>query len=206
MNIAIIGVGNIGGGLARAWAKKGHALRLVVRDANDPEVKQLVADTKAELAPVREAAKFAEVIALAVPYGALDQVIADAGPLAGKVLIDCTNAVAPGFTLKFGHTTSSAEELARKVPGAHVVRSFNAQGAENLENPIYGGVKATNFFCGDDEGAKAKVRQLIEDVGFEPMDVGPLESSRLLEPLMMLWISCANALDTRDIAFKILRR
>ena len=206
MNIAIVGAGNIGGGLARAWAHKGHALRLVVRNADDPEVKQLVAETGAEVVPLREAVAFAEVIALAVPFAALDAVISEAGSLAGKVVVDCTNAVAPGMKLQFGHTTSSAEELAKKLPGAHVVRSFNAQGAENLANPIYGGVRATNFFCGDDAGAKDKVRQLIEDVGFEPIDVGPLDKSRLLEPLMMLWISCSRQLGTRDLAFKLLRR
>ena len=206
MNVAVVGVGNIGGGLARAWAKAGHALRLVVRNAEDPEVKQLIAETKAQVVPLRDAVAFADVIALAVPFAALDAVIAEAGPLAGKVVVDCTNAVAPGMKLQFGHTTSSAEELAKKIPGAHVVRSFNAQGAENLANPVYGGVQATNFYCGDDPAAKAKVHQLIEDVGFEAVDVGPLDKSRLLEPLMMLWISCSRQLGTRDLAFKLLRR
>jgi predicted dinucleotide-binding enzyme len=205
MNVAIVGAGNIGGGLARAWAKHGHALRLVVRDAKDADVQQLVAETKAQLVPLRDAIAFAEVVVLAVPYAALDAVIAEAGSLAGKVVVDCTNAVGPGG-LRFGHTTSSAEELAKQLPGAHVVRSFNAQGAENLANPVYDGVRATNFYCGDDAGAKAKVRQLIEDVGFEPVDAGGLDKSRLLEPLMLLWISCARQLGTRDLAFKILRR
>jgi len=75
-----------------------------------------------------------------------------------------------------------------------------------LANPIYGGVRATNFFCGDDADGKAIVRQLVEDVGFDPVDAGGLSAARLLEPLMLLWIASSRALGTRDIAFKVLRR
>ena len=85
-------------------------------------------------------------------------------------------------------------------------KSFNAQGAENLANPIYDGVRATNFFCGDDVEGKQIVHGLVEDVGFEAIDAGGLSAARLLEPLMLLWMASSRALGTRDIAFKLLRR
>ena len=144
---------------------------------------------------------------LAMPFKAIDDVVAAAGDLAGKVVIDCTNGVAPGMQgLVYGHTTSAAEELAKKLPKARVFKSFNAQGAENLANPVYGDVRATNFFCGDDPEGKRVVKQLVEDVGFEALDAGGLAAARLLEPLMLLWIASSRALGTRDLAFKVLRR
>lgn len=85
-------------------------------------------------------------------------------------------------------------------------KSFNAQGAENLARPGYGDVRATNFFCGDDEAGKSVVKQPVEDVGFDAVDAGPLKNARLLEPMMLLWIACAKSCRTRDIAFRLRRR
>jgi 8-hydroxy-5-deazaflavin:NADPH oxidoreductase len=206
MHIAIIGSGHIGGGLGRAWAAKGHAVVFGAREPADPDLNVVLAETGAKAATIADAIRGAEVVAFAMPYAALDDVLAGAGDLAGKIVIDCTNAVMPGMQLKYGHTTSSAEELQKRIPAARVVKSFNAQGAENLRDPIYGGVKASNFYCGDDAAARKAVGQLVEDVGFEAIDAGPLASARLLEPLMLLWVAASRALGTRDIAFKLLRR
>jgi 8-hydroxy-5-deazaflavin:NADPH oxidoreductase len=206
MHIAIIGSGHIGGGLGRAWAAKGHVVTFATRDPRDPDLKVLLDETHAKAATIADAALAADVVVLAMPYGALADVLSSTGELAGKVVIDCTNAVAAGMKLVYGHTTSSAEELQKRIPKARVVKSFNAQGAENLRDPIYGGVAASNFFCGDDAAARAIVKQLVEDVGFEAIDAGPLENARLLEPLMLLWMAASKSLGTRDIAFKVLRR
>jgi hypothetical protein len=205
MQIAIIGNGNIGGGLGKAWAAKGHQVTFGARDPNEDALAKQCKSIGAKAASVRDACAGAEVIAFAMPWKALDDVIAAAGDLTGKLVIDCTNAVGPGG-LVYGHTTSSAEQLAAKLPGARVFKSFNAQGAENLANPEYGGVRASNFFCGDDADGKQQVRQLVEDVGFEAIDAGGLTAARLLEPLMLLWIGTARILGKRDIAFKILQR
>ena len=83
---------------------------------------------------------------------------------------------------------------------------FNAQGAENLANPVYGGVPATHFFCGDDAEARKQMKQLVEDVGCDAVHAGPLKTARLIEPLMLLWVTASQSLGTRDIAFKLLRR
>ncbi|HEY8210533.1 MAG TPA: NADPH-dependent F420 reductase [Myxococcaceae bacterium] len=206
MKIAVIGNGHIGAGLARAWAKRGHGVVFGSRDPGGAELRALCQEIGASAAAVAEAARGAEVVALAVPYGALEEVLRSAGDLAGKVVIDCTNAVEPGMRLKYGGTTSAAEELQKRLPGARVFKSFNAQGAENLAGTVYGGVQATNFFCGDDAAGKAVMKQLVEDVGFEAVDAGPLASARMLEPLMLLWVTSSRALGTRDLAFKLLRR
>jgi NADPH-dependent F420 reductase len=207
MKIAIIGSGNIGGGLGRAWAKKHHEVVFGARDANEADLVKLCKDIGASAVDIAKACAGADVVVLAMPFGAIDEVLRAAGDLAGKIVIDCTNAVEWATkTLKYGHTTSAAEELQKKIPAAHVFKSFNAQGAENLANPVYGGVAASNFFCGNDAEARKKVKQLVEDVGFEAIDAGALQSARLLEPLMMLWIASSQSLGSRDIAFKVLRR
>jgi hypothetical protein len=206
MKIAIIGSGNIGGGLARAWGAKGHEIIFGARDLAEPELIALCSEIGARATTMANAVAAAEVVVLAVPFKALDEVIGAAGSLAGKVVIDCTNAVGPGMQLIYGHTSSAAEELARKMPGARLFKSFNTQGAENLKDPLYGGIRATNFFCGDDVEGKKIVHQLVEDVGFEAIDAGQLAAARLLEPLMLLWVASSHALGTRDIAFKLLRR
>jgi predicted dinucleotide-binding enzyme len=206
MNIAIIGSGHIGAGLAKPWANKGHRVVFGARDPNDGELTALCATLGTSAATIAAAARDAEVVVLAMPYGALEDVLTQTGALAGKLVIDCTNALAPGMTLKYGHTTSSGEELQKRIPGARVFRSFNAQGAENLASPVYGGLAASNFFCGDDEEGRRVVRELVEAVGFDAIDAGPLKNARLLEPLMLLWMASSKALGTRDIAFRVLRR
>jgi 8-hydroxy-5-deazaflavin:NADPH oxidoreductase len=205
MNIAIIGSGRIGAGLARAWAARGHSITFGARTPDDAELVELSRGLKANVASIAEAPRSAEVVVFAMPFTALDAVLQATGDLAGKVVIDCTNAVEKG-SLKYAGSSSAAEELQKKLPSAHVFKSFNAQGAENLANPSYDGVAATNFFCGDDAAGRLVVKQLVEDIGFEAMDAGPLKNARLIEPLMLLWVASSKALGTRDVAFKVLRR
>lgn len=178
------------------------------REPGDPELAKLCSEIGARAATIAESAG-AEVVVLAMPAAALDSVLAALGPLEGKVVVDCLNAVKRdehGMSLVYGHTTSFAEQLQSRIPRAHVIKSFNAQGAENIANPKYGTATAANFYCGDDADAKRSVAQLIADVGFEPIDAGSLANARLLEPLMLLWMACSRTLGTRDLAFEILRR
>jgi 8-hydroxy-5-deazaflavin:NADPH oxidoreductase len=207
MKIALIGSGHIGEGLGRAWGKHGHHIVYGARDTADPELTALCQKIGATAASVSDAARDAEVVVMAVPWAALDDVLGAIGDLSGKVVIDCMNAVErPAVVLHFGRTTSWSEEMQKRVPGARVVKSFNAQGAETLANPVYDGVCAANFYCGDDADAKRIVKGLIEEIGFEPIDAGALKSARLLEPLMLLWLASSQALGTRDLAFHLLRR
>jgi 8-hydroxy-5-deazaflavin:NADPH oxidoreductase len=162
-------------------------------------------ETGTTAAPLTAAFFDAEVIVLAVPFGAV-ATLANALPnWRGRVVIDCTNAIGPGLTLLHGQGDSGAEVNARLLSGALLVKSFNAQGAENLSHPTYHGIPASNFYCGDDIDAKSTVRQLIEDVGFEPIDVGELKAARFLEPLTLLWFAASRAIGSRTIGFKVLR-
>ncbi|MBL8953833.1 MAG: NAD(P)-binding domain-containing protein [Myxococcaceae bacterium] len=195
-SIAIIGAGHIGAGLCRAWLAAGHRVTLGVRSPE--KVQGLPA------AEVADAVAQSDVVALALPAQAVDGLAATAG-FAGKVVIDCTNRLAPGFKLEFGHTTSWAEQVAKVLPGAKVFKSFNAQGAENLVAPVYASGRAANFFCGDDAAGREVVSQLVVDVGFEPVFAGPLKNARLLEPLMLLWVAASRALGRRSAGFQLLR-
>ncbi|MCB9564729.1 MAG: NAD(P)-binding domain-containing protein [Kofleriaceae bacterium] len=191
MRVAIIGSGHVGGELARAWAARGHDVVLGARDPGDPAV-------------VARAASLGAGVATAA--SALDAVVAALGALRGTIVVDCTNAIAPGPAPRVGHTTSSAEELARRLPGARVVKAFNTQGAEILRRPVIDGVAAAGFYCGDDDDARRVVAGLIADVGLEPVDVGPLRNARLLEPLMLLWVATSRAVGSRGVALTLLRR
>ncbi|MBL8917565.1 MAG: NAD(P)-binding domain-containing protein [Myxococcaceae bacterium] len=201
--VAVLGAGNIGAGLVRAWAKAGHAVTVGARSPGDAEVQALAKETGAKVASVRDAVEAGDVVAIAIPAQAVDSLVGL--PFAGKTVIDCTNHVGPGFALSFGHSTSWAEELAKKLPGARVFKSFNAQGAENLAAPHYTTGPAANFFCGDDTTGREVVRQLVADVGFAPVFAGPLANARLLEPLMMVWVTAARATGSRSLGFQLLR-
>lgn len=204
MRIAIIGTGNIGGGLGRAWAAKGHAITFGVRHVDDADTTALARAIGASVATIPASLADADVIVLATPFAAVPAVAAALPDWTGRLVIDCTNPIGPGFQLLHGHTDSGSETVARLLPGARVVKSFSAQGAEVLAHPVYDGVPASNFYCGDDADAKAVVKSLVEDVGFEAIDAGGLSSARYLEPITMLWITMSRTLG-RDFAFKVLR-
>lgn len=209
MNIGIIGSGNMGGTLGKAWAKRGHKILFSYsRDPKKLENLALSAGPNTRAGAPAEAAQFGEVVLFAPPWPSVDHALKSAGPLAGKILIDCTNALKRDLSgLEIGHTTSAAEEIAKKAPGARVVKAFNTTGADNMAKPQFGSERATMLFCGDDAPAKSIVARLIEDFGFEAVDAGPLTAARLLEVLAMLWIHLAYRQGMgAGIAVKLLRR
>jgi predicted dinucleotide-binding enzyme len=212
MRIGIIGAGNVGGTLSKAWAARGHEVRFGARDANDPKVKEAAAAAKAAAGGVAEAAAFAEAVILCVPYEAVGDAVREmGGGLDGKVLIDCTEPVSMGPDLLdrgllVGHTTSAGEEVARLAPRARVVKALNTVGFPVMARPDFGGRKAVMPYCGDDAAAKGVARRLVEDLGFEALDAGPLANARLLEPVGMLWIYLAFKGMGTEFAFGLLRR
>ena len=155
----------------------------------------------------KEAASAADVVLLATPWSNTQDAVRSAGDLAGQVVIDATNPLKPDLSgLAVGHTGSAGEEVARWAKGARVVKCFNTIGAEHMAKPQIAGQAATTFLCGDDAAAKKAVARLASDIGFDPVDAGPLTQARLLEPLAMLWISMAYAHGLGiGIAFKLLR-
>ena len=210
MKIGIIGVGNVGAALGKGWAKKGHHVVFGVRNASDPKVAAAVKEigNNGRAASVAEAVGFAEVVVLATPWSAAQDAIRSAGSLSGKILFDCTNPLKADLSgLDVGFTTSAAEQVQSWAQGARVVKIFNTTGSNNMENPRYSEGPATMFYCADDAQAKSAAKALAADLGFDPVDAGPLRIARLLEPLAMLWIHLAFAQQLgREFAFRLMRR
>ncbi len=205
LSLTVVGGGSIGGALVRAWLAAGHQVRLAARDAASVEAHAL-RGLGASVVPLRGAAESADAVILAIPAGAAAEAAKELGDLSGKIVVDCTNAIAKGFTLEYGHTTSSSEELARRLPGARVVRAFNQQGAETLADPSFGALRAASFVAADDAEARAVVKSLASDVGLDAIEAGPLASSRYLEPMTLLWIALSRARGTRELGLTLLRR
>jgi predicted dinucleotide-binding enzyme len=187
MRIAVIGAGNVGKAIGQGWSKAGHDVVYGVRDpakAPGPGASLTVA----------EAAASAEVVVLTVMFHAAEAALADCGDLSGKILIDPINPLAPdpagGLRLSLGFETSAAEFVAARTK-ARVVKSLNQVGAGVLGDTSGYAMRPIQFVAGDDAAAKAVVRGLVEDLGFEVRDAGPLSAARLLEPMAMVWIDQA---------------
>jgi 8-hydroxy-5-deazaflavin:NADPH oxidoreductase len=203
LRIAVLGAGSVGGSLGRIWLKKGHKVTFGV-----PDPQKSKRNLGAEVTTNKEAVAPADVVVLSVPWPAAHEAIRDAGELDNKVLVDCTNPVSPDLEgLVIGLTTSAGEMVASWAPKARVVKAFNTIGAVNYANAQFGNLRADGFYCGNDREAKNLAKQLIDDIGLEPVDVGPLRNARLLEPLALLWIDLAvNQGQGPNHAFKLLRR
>ena len=189
-NIAVIGDGNVGSTLTRGLKRAGHEGRSVGKAP----------------AAIRDNARWGEVIILAVPCGALDDVVKTAGEvLVGKTVIDVTNALDANMNLATGFTTSGAEELQTKLPKPRVVKAFHTVFAQHMDTGRLGDTPLTAFVASDDASAKTTVLKLARDIGFDAVDAGPLKSARLLEPLAALNIQLGYVLNMgTQIGFKLL--
>jgi hypothetical protein len=208
MSIGIIGAGNVGQALARNLVKQGERVVFGVPDAAKyaPAVAQLGPNARVDT--VEQAVLASDLLILAVPYGAAQQVAESLPDWGGRILVDATNPLAPGLAgLALGTTTSGAEEIARHARGARVVKAFNTTGAENMVQPRYPGGAVFMPVAGDDAEARARVGALATRLGFEAVDVGPLSAARYLEPFAMTWIHMAIKRGLgRDFAFGLLKR
>jgi predicted dinucleotide-binding enzyme len=189
MRIAIIGAGNVGGGIAGAATTAGHD---VVLTANDPANARATADRTGATAVAgnTEAVAGAEVVVLALPGGTVSGVAAELGAaLDGKIVVDATNPLNDGYTDLTTSGTSAAELLQRQLPGAKVVKTLNTVFASRYDNPTEGGRPLDALLAGDDADAKATIAGLLESIGFHPVDAGGLRMARALEELAFLNIS-----------------
>ncbi len=210
MKIAVLGTGRVGGTLGRRWAELGHEIVFGSRDPNEKRVRQLVSELAGGVRVVRhaEAAAAADVIVLATPWSYSRDILTSLGNIDGKIVVDCTNPLNADFSgLDLGHTTSASEKIASWAPTARVVKAFNTVSAAAMADPNFSGQRATMFYCGDDDAAKATVGQLATALGFEAIDAGPLTIARYLEPLAMLYIQLAIQEGWgSNYAFKIMKR
>ncbi|MFC5439206.1 NADPH-dependent F420 reductase [Rhodanobacter ginsenosidimutans] len=191
MNITLIGTGNMGSALAKQLTRAGHTVRITARDLAKAQA-LAAANPGAVAAAPAEALAGSDVVVVATGY--VDAVPAlrslrSLGSLAGKVVIDITNPLTADYMgLTLGYDTSAAEEIAKAVPEAEVVKAFNTLFAQVLtDGPQFAdGQVAPAFFAGDSERAKQTAKALIESLGYTPVDAGPLKNARYLEPLAAL--------------------
>jgi len=191
MKIAILGSGLMGGKLGTLFARAGHEVVFsYARKRTKLERLARAAGARARAGTPAEAAQDADVLLLAVHWSRLDDVLRKAGKLHGKVLVTCCLPMSDDDShLVVGRTSSGAEALTRKARGARVVSAFGTVPSEVLFG-VFEARKAKRrpsmLFCGDDEDAKALTARLIRDVGFDPVDCGPLRMARSTEPFTLL--------------------
>jgi 8-hydroxy-5-deazaflavin:NADPH oxidoreductase len=208
MDIAILGTGRVGGTLGIRWAQHGHRITYGVRDPAAAEVRDVLRQSPGATATTLAAAAQAhEIVLLAFPWTVTQDVLASLGSLSGKILLDCINPISSDLKrLEVGFSTSAAEQVAAWAPGARVVKAFNTVSNSSMADPRFHGERAAMFYCGDDEPAKAVVRSLAAELDLEPVDAGPLQNARYLEPLAMLYIDLAVFRGWGDCAFRIVKR
>jgi NADPH-dependent F420 reductase len=208
MDIAILGTGRVGGTLGIRWAQQGHRITYGVRDPDAAEVREVLRQSpQATVTTLAAAAQAHEIVLLAFPWAVTQEVLRSLGSLAGKILLDCINPISADLKrLEVGFSTSAAEQVAAWAPGAKVVKAFNTVSNASMADPMFHGERAAMFYCGDDEQAKAVVRSLAAELDLEPVDAGPLQNARYLEPLAMLYIDLAVFRGWGDCAFRIVKR
>lgn len=191
MRIGILGSGLMGAKLGTLFARAGH--KVVFSYARSrAKLERLARDAGAgaRAGTPGEAARDSDTLLLAVHWSRVDEVLQQAGDLSGKVIVSCSLPMnAEDTELIIAHTSSGAEELARKVPGARVVSAFNTVPSEVLFGVFAarGRVPPPSLvYCGDDADANTVAAGLIRDVGFDPVDAGPLRTARYTEPFALL--------------------
>jgi 8-hydroxy-5-deazaflavin:NADPH oxidoreductase len=216
MKIGILGTGNVGSTLANGFLATGHQVMMGSREAANEKAlawaKKAGAGSAASTGTFAEAAKFAEVVLLAVSWSGAENALKLAGAenVAGKVVIDATNplrftpGLAPGLTL--GHTDSGGEQVQRWLPGAHVVKAFNSVGYALMFQPDFPNGPPDMFICGNDDAAKRTVTDILMSFGWKIIDIGGIEGARMLEPLCLLWVDYAMRANSYSHAFKLLRK
>lgn len=212
MKIGIIGSGDVAQSLSEGLLAAGHTVMIGTRD---PKRKSLLAwnkkqKKKVEFGNTTQAAAYGELAILAVAWHAADDVLSLVRPeLSGKVVIDVTNPIVfnddDSPTLLVGHTMSGGEIVQQSLPDSHVVKTLNYISHANMVFPNYQNGLPIMFVCGNNDSAKRQVRDLLEDIGWKDMlNIGPIEKSRLLESLSLLWIEYGASRNTWNHAFAVL--
>jgi 8-hydroxy-5-deazaflavin:NADPH oxidoreductase len=184
MQIAIIGAGNVGRALATSLTRAGHDVTITAEHAANAVEAASQSGATAGTSN-QSAAAGADVVVLAVQSQAIGQIAADMGSsLDGKVVIDVSNRPTPAAD---GASTSIAEELQTRLPAARIVKAFNTVFASRQASPTVAGISPDGFVAGDDASAKQTVLDVVESIGFRPVDAGSLASARTLEG--MAWLN-----------------
>jgi len=191
MRIGILGSGLLGGKLGTIFARAGHDV-VFSYSRSERKLERLArqAGKKARAGSPGEAARASDVLLLAVHWSRVDDVLEQTGPLRGKVVINCCLPMsADDKAFVVAHTNSGAEVLAKRFRGAHLVSAFGTIPSEVLFSVFASrrrSKRPTLIYYGDDASAKKVAARLIRDVGFEPVDAGPLKVARYAEPFTLL--------------------
>ncbi len=196
--IAVIGTGNVGEALGPEFAAQGHTIVYGSREPTRQDVKDLVAKTGhgASATTQKEAVAGADIVVIAVPGGAAEEVVKSLGNLSGKIILDPTNRVnrnSPDGWVNYdkpANAASNAELIQSLAPGAKVVKAFNTLNVRQMTDPDTAGGPITIAIAGDDAQAKATITGLIKGMGLEAVDFGPLRFAHVLEEMLIVW---ANA-------------
>ena len=194
MKIAVLGVGHIGSTVGRLWHSAGHETTFAGRDEREPRDLAAELGARAHAATVAGAVAAADVVLVAVPGTAVTSVLTAAGRLDGKVVIDAANMM--------GQDRLSLRQLAESFPAARWARAFNTLQARVLADENHRLPRWVLFLSGDGQ-AKPVVAQLIEDAGFEPLDLGGIDDSRFQEPGSALWNTTLEPGAARALAARV---
>jgi predicted dinucleotide-binding enzyme len=192
--IGVLGSGVVGQVLADGLLKHGYEVMRGSREPKKLAAWKEAAGPKAQIGSFAEAARFGEVVFLAVKGTAAEAALGQCREVVGgKTVVDATNPIleAPPVNgvLQFftGPNESLMERLQRLVPSAHLVKAFSCVGNAFMVNPAFPGGTPTMFICGDDPAAKGQVRAILDQFGWETEDLGAVEAARAIEPLCILW-------------------
>ena len=220
MNIGVLGTGVVGQTIATALTTKGHNVRLGSRTMNNDKATAWVkgANEHASQGDFNDAAAFGEILFLCLNgEHALETVRGiERDNISGKVVIDLTNpldfskGMPPRITEGLGNTNSLGEEIQKALPGARVVKTLNTVNCKVMVSPkeVNGGDHHL-FLCGNDAGAKARVKELLaDDFGWKTenlIDLGGIESARVTEAIVPFWVTVMQAVGSPVFNFQIVK-
>jgi 8-hydroxy-5-deazaflavin:NADPH oxidoreductase len=210
--VGVLGSGAVGKVLADGFAKHGYEVRLGSREPGKLAGWQAAAGGRATIGTFADAARFGDVVVLAVKGTAAEELVRQIGPdtLSGKTVIDATNPIAEAppvngvLRLFTTHDESLMERLQRQAPTARFVKAFSSVGNALMVNPQLAGGPPTMFICGNDAAAKAEVKTVLDQFGWGTEDLGGAEAARAIEPLCVLWCIPGFRQNRWRHAFKLL--
>ena len=189
--VAMIGTGEVAGALGPEFAALGHRIIYGSRNPDRPAVRELLLRTGKGASATSQAAASAQadIVVLAVPWNAVQEVLSNLGDLSGKIVIDPTNprVISNDGLRDYAVVSSNAEIIQAMAPEAKVVKAFNTMGWETMIDPASSGGPVTVPLVGNDQEAKDTVAAIIEGMGLEVVDLGPIRYAHVVEGLYLIW-------------------